>query len=153
MKKSHRSALMTCLILLSSSIAVGCSPVQVQSPSKDFEPTCIQGTVLYRTPANSTPVPYPYAGVNAWRHGTGQGLAETKTDGAGNYCIEVPLGDFTVDLRVWGVNRVGGTSYTCKGSQNDIDPGTIRKECGEDCVRIDIVTDCDEFRPPYRRQM
>ena len=152
MKNAYPSALVACFIL-PCAIALGCSPVHVQSPPKDFQPTCIQGTVLYRTPGNSTPVPYPYARVSAWRRGAGQGLAETKTDEAGNYCIEVPLGDFTVDLRVWGVNRVGGTSYTCKGSENDIDPGTIRKECGEDCVRIDIVTDCDEFRPPYRRQM
>ncbi len=134
-------------------IAFGCSGPQIQKPPETVETTCIQGTVWYRASTDSTPMRYPYATVTAWRDGTDQGLAETKADEAGNYCIEVPLGDHKVDLRVWGLKRLGGTNYTCKGSEESIDLGTTPKKCGEDCVSIDIITECGEFQPPYRRQM
>lgn len=134
-------------------LALGCSHGQIQKPTHDVETTCIQGTVWYRTPGDSTPVRYPYAAVSAFRHGTEEGLAETKADGAGNYCIEIPLGDFTVDLKVWGVQRLERQSYTCKGSELNINPGTRPRKCGEECKKIDIMTECREFRPPYRRQM
>jgi hypothetical protein len=151
-KNCHRFALAISFVILVS-ITLGCGPVQVQSPSEDLDTTCIQGKVLYRTPLDPNPVPYPSVNISAWRYGTKEPIAETKTDKTGSYCIEVPLGDFRVDLRIWGLQRLRGTSYTCKGSEADIDPGTISKECGEDCMRIDIVTDCGEFEPPYRRQM
>ncbi len=151
MRSNHPFILGTYLLSLSALI-FGCAPTQVKRPPEDFEPTCIQGKVWYRTPADSNPVPYPYAPVTAWQHGTDQPLGETKTDGAGNYCIEVPIGE-QVDLRIWGVRRLQGTSYTCKGSEEDIAPGKISQECGEDCLRIEIDTDCGEFEPPYRRQI
>jgi hypothetical protein len=141
---------MTVMMLLI--ILLGCSGTQVvQSPPENFEPTCIQGTVWYRTPKDSSPVPYPYATITAWRHGTKQGLAETKADEAGNYCIEVPRGDFGVDLKVWGARRIGATRYTCKGSQENVNPDRTSKKCGEGCLRIDIITECQEFEPPYHR--
>jgi hypothetical protein len=65
----------------------------------------------------------------------------------------VPLGDFKVDLRVWGVQRLDKTSHTCKGSADDVDIGTVPRECGEECIRIDIIADCQEFQPSYHRQM
>lgn len=127
----------------------GCAPVEVQRPPEDFEPTCIQGTVWYRTPDASSPVPYPYARITAWRHGTEQPLAETKAGEAGSYCIEVPLGE-RVDFRIWGLQRLRGMTYTCKGSEEAIDPGTTSEKCGEDCLTIDIMTDCGEFQPLRR---
>ena len=130
-----------------------CTPVPVQRPPEEFVPSCIQGTVFYRTPADSTPMPYPFATVSAWRHETEQGLAETQTDGQGNYCIEVPVEDFRIELRVWGLQRLEGTTYTCKGSVDNIDSGTNEKRCGEDCLTIDITTDCEEYHLPRHRQM
>ena len=152
MKKYYRFALVISSILLLS-IAAGCGHSQIKGLPEDFMPTCIQGTVWYRMSTDPTPVPYPYARITAWRHGTDQPLSETKADEAGNYCVEVPLGESGVDLRVWGVKRLRGTGYTCKGSENNIDAGTASKRCGEDCVKIDIITDCEEFQPPYYRQI
>ncbi len=152
MRGYHRFALGINIIFLLS-LTVGCRPIQKQSLPEDFVPTCIQGRVWYRTPTGATPVPFPHAPITAWRHGTDQPLAETKADEAGNYCIEVPLGVSGVDLRIWEVRRLGGTRSVCKGSREIIDPGTISKKCGEDCVRIEITTDCQEFHPPYHRQM
>lgn len=148
MKNYYHFALVINFILLFA-IMIGCSPKQVQSPPEDFKPTYIEGTVWYRNPIDSTLVRYPYVTVSAWRHGTGKGLAETKADGAGNYCIEVPLGSFKVDLRVWGLQRLRGTGYICKGSENDIDLGTTSKQCGGNCIRIDIMTDCNEYIPRH----
>lgn len=152
MKNDYRFGLVISLILLLS-ITAGCGHRQIQDLPEDFVPTCIQGTVWYRTPTAPTPVPYPYARITAWRHGTDRSLAKTKADKAGNYCIEVPLGGFGVDLRVWGMKHLPSISYTCKGSEDDIDLGTTSKECGEDCIRIDIITDCQEFHPPWHRQI
>ena len=152
MKNYYRCVLVIHIMFLSF-ITFGCSGAQIQKPPESFETTCIQGTVWYRAPTDSTPMRYPYATVTAWRHGIDQGLAEVKADEAGNFCIEVPLGDLTVDLKVWGVRRLGGRSYTCKGSEENIDLGTTSKKCGEDCTSIDIITECGEFQPPYHRQM
>ena len=82
--------------------------------------------------------------VNAWRHGKDLALTETKTDSDGNFCIEVPVADFRVDLRVWGTERLEGKTYICEGSAQNIDPGKTQKKCGEDCVKADIVTQCHE---------
>jgi hypothetical protein len=152
MKNHFRSTLLGGLFL-ALSVILGCGSVEVQRPPEGFEPTCIQGTVFYHIPINGNRTPYSYARISAWRHGTQQGLAETIADGKGNYCLEVPLGEPMVDLRVFGVIRVKGTSYTCKGSENNVNPGATRKECGGDCIRIDIVTDCQEFEPPRHREM
>jgi len=152
MKNYGRFLLVLNLILLFL-IAVGCGPTQLRSLPEDFDPTCIQGKVWYRTSTDSTLVPYPHARITAWRHGTDQPLAETKADDAGNYCIQVPLGDSRVDLRVWGMKRSQGVTYTCKGSETNIDPGASLKRCGEDCVRLDIVTDCQDLWLPYHRQV
>jgi len=132
MKDHYRFALMVFFILFFSH-TVGCSHTQIQKPPEALGTRCIQGTIWYRTPGDSTPVRYPNAAVTAFRHGTEEGLAETKADGAGNYCIEVPLGDFTVDLKVWGMQRLERKSYTCKGSELNIDPGTGPRKCGEEC--------------------
>jgi hypothetical protein len=140
------------ILIFVLSLTFGCGSVQIKSPPQDFEPTCIQGTVRYQTPTGSSSVPYPYARITAWQHGTDQPLGETEADGAGKYCIEVPLGA-QVELKIWGVQRLQGETYTCKGSEENIAPGNISKECGGDCIRIDIITDCGEFQPPYRRQM
>ncbi len=139
-------------LLVLSTLIFGCAPTQVKRTPDDSEPACIQGTVWYRPSADSNPIPYPFAAITAWRHGTDQPLGETRTDGAGNYCIEVPIGE-QVDLRIWGVQRLQGTSYTCKGSEDNINPGTTLNECGGNCTRIDVFADCGEFEPPYRRQM
>jgi len=152
MKNHDRFGLVIGFALLFS-ITVGCSSVQVPTPPEDFEPTCIQGTVWYRTPNDATPVRYPHARVSAWRHGTDQGLAETIADSGGNYCIEVPLGDSGVDLRVFGLLRLSGKGYMCKGSKENVDPGETSKRCGEDCLEIDILTECQEFQPRYHRQI
>jgi hypothetical protein len=152
MKDHYCFPLMVSFILLLS-LTVGCSHTQADKTPESLETTCIQGTVRYRTPDDSTPVRYPFATITAFRHGTDEGLVETKADGAGNYCIEVPLGNYTVDLKVWGVQRLERKSYTCKGSELNIDPGTAPRKCGRDCVKVDILTECGEFRPPYRRQM
>ena len=34
---------------------------------------------------------------------------------------EVPLGDFRVDLRVWGANYLQRNTYVCDGSKDNID--------------------------------
>ena len=152
MKSYYRFPLLIGFVVVSSFV-FGCTPVPVQTTPEDFEPACIQGRVLYRSPVDATLVPYPHARISAWRHGTDQGLAETVADSAGDYCIEVPLEESGIDLRVFGVLRLSGTSYTCKGSQENLDPGETSKRCGEECIRIDILTECQEFRPRFRRQM
>jgi len=132
-------------------VVAGCSSVHVHTLPEDFEPTCIQGTVWYRSPEDGTRVLYPSAPVTAWRHGTRQALAETRADESGNYCIEVPMEEPGVDLRVFGIIRLSGRGFSCKGSQQNVNPGTTLKKCGEDCIRIDITAECQEFDPAYHR--
>jgi hypothetical protein len=93
-----------------------------------------------KSPIDSKQIPYAGVTVNAWRHDKELALVETKTDKDGNYCIEVPVGDFRVDLRVWSMERMEGNSYLCQGSVQNIDPGKTAKKCGEDCFKTDIVT-------------
>lgn len=149
MNKRYLFVLMTTFILLPAVIA-GCSSTPVPSPPKGTEVTCIQGTVWYSNPADGKKVPYPQVTVAAWVHGTNDPIIDTKTDGSGNYCVEVPLGDFSVDLRVWGLQRISRTDYTCKGSANNINLGKTSIRCGGDCINVDIVTECKEFRPVRR---
>ncbi|MGE5843039.1 MAG: hypothetical protein ACM335_12205 [Deltaproteobacteria bacterium] len=96
------------------------------------------------SPIDSKPVAYAGVSVNAWRHDKDVGLVETKTDSSGNYCIEVPVGDFRLDLRVWSMERMEGKSYICQGSVQEIDPGKTSKRCGEDCFKTDISAQCEE---------
>jgi hypothetical protein len=149
MKRHHRFILAGFMILFLS--ALGCGPSKTQVPSKSVAPACIQGTVWYVSPIDTSKVRFAYAEVNAWRHDTNQPLAKTKADKQGNYCIEVPLGDYRVDLRVWGLRPLRGKDYTCKGSKDHIDLGATSKRCGADCTKVDIVTECREYVYPMRR--
>jgi hypothetical protein len=151
MRNHHRLGL-GILVTFSLTLGVGCGPVLVKSPPEQFEPTCIQGKVWYRSSADSNPVPYPYVSVTAWRHGTDQPFGETKSDGTGNYCLELPQGE-QVDLRIWGLQQFDGKTYTCKGSEESIKAGTALNRCGDGCVEVDPVADCEETQSPYHRQM
>ena len=122
----------------------GCGAPQSTGGPADSVKTCIQGKVWVKSPIDSKPIPYAGVSVNAWRHGKDLALAETKTGSDGSYCIEVPVGNFRVDLRVWGMERTEGNSYICQGSVQDIDPGKTPMRCGEDCFKTDILTQCEE---------
>jgi hypothetical protein len=137
-----------CLVLMSAcallSWSLGCGAPAVQGVRANAVRTCIQGKVWMKNPIDSKQVPWGGVTVNAWRHGKDLALAETKTDSDGNYCIEVPVGDSRVDLRVWGMERMEGKTYICDGSVQNIDAGKTPKKCGEDCFKTDIVTQCHE---------
>ena len=133
-----------------TSTMMGCSARQIGILPDRIERSCAQGRVFYKILTDSAAVPYPSVTVTAWDHETNQPLTETKTDQAGNYCIEVPLGDFRVDLRVWGMVHLPNTSYTCTGSEDNIDIGTAPNRCGENCKKIDIKTDCKEWVRRHR---
>ncbi len=137
------------LILLVSQAAVGAPPKGAPERSESGT-ACIRGTVWYRSPGDTGRVPYPRAKVTAWRHGTREGLAETRADGKGQYCIEVSLGA-EVDLRVWGLEDFGGTSFICRGSADKIVLGTGAERCGGDCIQVDIMTECTDQIPRRRR--
>ena len=122
----------------------GCGAPQIQGVPAESVKTCIQGKVWMKHPVDSRPVPYAGVKVNAWRHDKEVALAETTADRDGNYCIEVPAGDFEVDLRVWGMERMEGVSYICKGCVEKIDPGKTPKRCGEDCLKVGITAACEE---------
>jgi hypothetical protein len=132
----------------------GCGPEQQVQPSKPneyLEPVCFQGTVRYRNPSDEQPVPFAHVKVTAWRHNTkDQPFAEAMADAAGNYCLEVPLGDYGIDIRVWGMVNLGNKSYTCTVSANDIKVGKTKRKCGEDCATVDLLAECKEFIPTRR---
>lgn len=155
MKNGYRLAFIQALLFFSV-IVVGCGPEQqVKAPQslESLEPTCIQGTVSYRLPEESTLVPFANVKVAAWRHGTtDQPLAETVTDAKGDYCIEVPRGVSGVDVRVWGMVNLEKTSYTCNGSAENMNPGTSVKRCGGDCLKADITANCNVFKPVRRNK-
>jgi len=137
-----------CIVLagLIFALLFGCGPRPVQLPEGPYETGCVRGTVYYVSPVDSRNVPFPGVTVGAWVHGTHQGLAEATTDESGNYCINIPLGEHRVDLRVWGYLRLKQKDYTCSGSADNLDPGTIHKRCGvSDCLNTDIVAACKEF--------
>jgi hypothetical protein len=100
--------------------------------------------VWMKSPIDSKLKAYAGVSVNAWRHDKDLALAESKTDSEGRYCIEVPVGNFRVDLRVWGMERMEGESYICQGSVQDVDSGKTPRRCGEDCFKTDITTQCEE---------
>ena len=106
---------------------------------------CMRGTVSFRHPVEAREVPYPGVTVSAWVHGEKKGLAETKTDRAGNFCIEVPVGEYRVDLKVWGLERFGQQDYICEGLAAGISLGAGSGKCGSgDCTRADIKAECRE---------
>jgi hypothetical protein len=135
------------LILLSGA----CTPLQKDVPQTSLPTTCIQGTVLYRLPADTDPLPYARVKVAAWRQGTDRALAETETNEKGRYCIEVPMTPSGVDLRVWGMRTVEYDKYVCKGSADDIDVGSVSQRCGTGgCPTVDITTECNRYVSPRR---
>ena len=148
--KKDRSVFIVVLFIFGFAMMFGCAFTQTHNPPEGVGATCIQGKVLYRSPIDSSLVPYPRATVNAWRAGTNEGLAKTFTDNAGNYCFEIPKGDYSVDLRVWGAMFIEGTTYLCQGSVANIELGSTSKKCGEDCQEINITTGCTR-RVPGRR--
>jgi hypothetical protein len=114
-------------------------------PSGASGTACIRGTVSFKHPVEAKEVPYPGVTVSAWVHGEKKGLAETKTDRAGNFCIEVPAGQSNVDLKVWGLERFQQQDYICEGLAAGISPGPGTGKCGgEDCTRTDIKAECRE---------
>ena len=130
---------------------VGCVPKPIEGVGGDLGSTCIQGKVSYQSPIDASSVPYPGATVSAWKKDEEKPLSEARTNQGGNYCIESPLGDFRVDLRVWGQVFLEGTTYICQGSESNFDPGKTPLSCGADCKVVDIVTECKERVPSPRR--
>jgi hypothetical protein len=129
-------------------ISGGCDTVHQMIHTDDLLKACIRGTISYRSPKDALPVHYPYATITAWQHGTDKALGEAKADAAGNYYLEVPMVDFKVDLRVWGLQRLYGSSYTCNGSVNAIDLSKSPKKPGEPCSKFDILAECKEYVHP-----
>jgi hypothetical protein len=153
MRNSYRVALILTLIFYFM-MAIGCGPEQQVQPPKPIEylePVCFQGTVQYRNPSDAQLVLFANVKVTAWRHNTKvQPFAEAMADAAGNYCLEVPLGEYGVDIRVWGMVNLANKSYTCSVSANDIKLGKTKKKCGEDCATVDLLAECKEFIPTRR---
>jgi hypothetical protein len=141
-------------LILSLATVMGCGPEQQVQPPKPIEyvePVCIQGTVQYRRPGESSLVPFANVKVTAWRHNeTKKAFAEAMTDATGKYCLQVPLGDYGVDIRVWGMVNLGSKSYTCTASQDDVKLGKTSRRCGEDCIAAGLVASCSEFKPTRR---
>jgi hypothetical protein len=137
-------------LIFALSIAWGCTSMQATTPSVGTEVTCIEGFVRYRSPVSSTVLPYGDVTISAWHHDKDQALTETKSDQEGRYCIEVPLGDYTVDLRVWGLERFEAQNYICQGSVDKIDMGQRPRKCGGDCIQVDILAECKERVEPRR---
>jgi len=137
-------------LLCELGMLTACTPIRKELPPGDLEVGCIEGTVWHRTADASNPVPYPHAKISAWRHGTDKPLGETKANEKGAYCIEVPLGSFQVDLRVWGYARLKGKDFIFRGSRDGIDLGTNADRCGGDCIKADIVTDITDQIPQRR---
>ena len=142
--KKNRSVSIATIFIFGFALVVGCASTQTQSPPEDVETACVQGKVSYRSPVDSGLLPYPAATVNAWRTDTNKGLTETVTNNAGIYCIEIPKGDYRVDLRVWGTTFIEGKTYLCQGSVADIELDATSKKCGEDCREINITAGCTE---------
>jgi hypothetical protein len=132
-------------------LLTGCAPQQKQLPPASHKAsTCIQGIIWMKSPLSASPAPLGQAKVTAWRHGTDEPLGEAVADPKGNYCMELPLAGFRVDLRAWGLVGVRGKNYTCKASVNNIDVGSSPRKCGGDCIRIDVMTECGEYDPARR---
>ncbi len=151
MKKYHHFTHVLGPILLSFFMA-GCGPRQIEPPVETLESTCVEGTVWYRGPTDSALLRYPRAKITVWRHKTKDSLGETQADRSGNFCMDVPAGDFKMDLRVWGLQRLSKTSYTCDGSEEAVGLGTSGTKCRKGgCIKVDIVAGCRKFIPGQRR--
>ena len=142
--KKNRSVSIVALFILGFALMVGCASTQTQRPPEDVETACVQGKVLYRSPVDSSLLPYPAATVNAWRADTNKGLTETVTNNEGIYCIEIPKGNYPVDLRIWGSVFIEGKTYLCQGSVAKMELDATSGKCGEDCREIDITAGCTE---------
>ena len=153
MRNSYRVALIL-TFMFCFMMAMGCGPEQQVQPSKPIEyaePVCFQGNVQYRLPGESSLAPFANVKVSAWRHNeTKKPFAEAMANATGKYCLEVPLGDYGVDIRVWGMVNLGNKSYTCTASEDDIKPGEKTKKCGEDCTTVNLIAECREFKPTRR---
>lgn len=147
MNKRHYSALTIIVFFLF--MLLGCTPKPFGGISSDATITCIQGKVTYKNPVNASLTPYVGATISSWEQDADKGLSEAQTRQRGEYCIEVPVADFKIDLRVWGTVFLDGTTYICQGSTGDIDQGTHAASCG-DCKVVDIVATCKERIPNTR---
>jgi hypothetical protein len=139
------------VILLLVIILGGCATPQSVGSGGDMDVTCVRGRVSYQSPIDASSVPYPSATVSAWKKEAEKPLSEARTNQGGNYCIEIPIGDFRVDLRVWGLVFLEGTTYICQGSESNFNPGKTPLSCGADCKVVDIMTECKERVPSPRR--
>jgi hypothetical protein len=145
MMKTDRFVSFAGLFIFGFALIYGCASSQTKSPPGGVETTCVQGKVRYRSPVDSSPVPYGGATVSAWRADKRkEGLAETVADDAGNYCLDIPKGDYAVDLRVWGAPFIEGNTYLCQGSVAGIELGSSSKKCGEGCQVVDVTAGCKE---------
>jgi len=151
MKRYHHFTHVLGFILLFFLMA-GCGPRQIEPPVETLGSTCVEGTVWYRGPTDSALLRYPRAKITAWHHKTENPLGETQADRSGNFCMDVPAGDFSVDLRVWGLQRLSKTNYTCDGSVDGVGLGTSGAKCKKSgCIKIAIVAECRKFIPGQRR--
>jgi len=125
-------------------VLLGCSTSQAPVAPGASAVTCIRGVVRYVHPVSSATVPYPSAAVTAWRHGTDQGLAEVNANEEGKFCIEVPAVG-TVDLRVWGLERIEGKNYVCEGSADNVGTGSMTGKCESgNCLEVNVSVQCQE---------
>ena len=141
MNRRNISALGIIVLILLTLLS--CAPKPFEGVSGNSTITCIQGRVSYKNPIDASLTPYAGATISSWEQGTDRGLSEARTNKTGDYCIEVPVADFKVDLRVWGSVFLEGTTYLCQGSAGDIDQGKHSTSCG-DCKVVDIVATCKE---------
>ena len=133
------------IILLILFTLPSCAPKPFGGISEDSTMTCIQGTVSYKNPIDASLTPYTGATISSWEHGADRALSEAQVNQTGNYCMEVPVDDFKIDLRVWGSVYLEGTTYLCQGSAGDIDQGKHSQSCGGGgCKVVDIVATCKE---------
>lgn len=139
------------IIILLFVALFSCAPKPFGGISDDSTITCIQGKVSYKNPIDGSSTPYPGATVSAWQQGAEKPLSDARTNQIGLYCIEVPVGDFKMELRVWGSVLLGGTTYICQGLEGDINQGEAFISCGGDCKVVDIITECKERIPSRRR--
>ena len=140
---SDFSLFIVCAVALVGVLA--CATPQTPAGSAGSATTCIQGVVTYVHPVTSTTVSYSFAPVAAWRQGKDLGLAETRADKDGNFCIEVPTGSDTVDLRVWNLELFEGKNYVCEGAANNIVLRSATGKCGSGtCLKVDVRAECRE---------
>ena len=147
MNRRHYSAL--AIIVLIFPTLLSCAPKPFGDVSSDSTITCIQGRVSYKNPIDASLTPYAGATISSWDQSADKALSETRTNQMGDYCIEVPVADFKIDLRVWGSVFLKGTTYLCQGAAEDIDQGNHATSCG-DCKVVDIVATCKERIPNTR---